>query len=66
MTPHAEDFLDIKPMSISLDEIETPVPVIDLDVVEANVARLQAWCDRLGIANRPHIKTHKIAGLASA
>jgi D-serine deaminase-like pyridoxal phosphate-dependent protein len=64
MTPRPEDFLDIEPTDLSLDAIETPTPVIDLDVVERNVARLQAWCDRLGMANRPHIKTHKSAGLA--
>lgn len=38
---------------------ETPVPVIDLDCVERNIRRLQAACDAAGIANRPHIKTHK-------
>lgn len=37
----------------------TPAIVIDLDVVERNIARLQALCDAAGIANRPHIKTHK-------
>ena len=64
MNPRPEDFLDLQPTDLSLDAIETPTPVIDLDVVERNVARLQAWCDRLGLANRPHIKTHKSAGLA--
>jgi D-serine deaminase-like pyridoxal phosphate-dependent protein len=37
----------------------TPAVVIDLDVVERNIARVQGYCDRAGIANRPHIKTHK-------
>jgi D-serine deaminase-like pyridoxal phosphate-dependent protein len=37
----------------------TPIVVIDLDVVERNIARAQALCDRAGVANRPHIKTHK-------
>jgi D-serine deaminase-like pyridoxal phosphate-dependent protein len=37
----------------------TPAIVIDLDRVEANIARVQALCDRAGVANRPHIKTHK-------
>ncbi|MGO8800812.1 MAG: alanine racemase [Roseiarcus sp.] len=62
--PRPEDFLEIEPVAASLESIETPTPVVDLDVVERNVARLQAWCDRLGLANRPHIKTHKSAGLA--
>ena len=43
----------------------TPAVVIDLDVVERNIARLQAFCDAAGIANRPHIKTHKSPILAA-
>lgn len=62
--PRPEDFLEIESVGASLELIETPAPVIDLDVVERNVMRLQAWCDRLMLANRPHIKTHKSAGLA--
>jgi D-serine deaminase-like pyridoxal phosphate-dependent protein len=42
----------------------TPSVVIDLDRVERNVARLQAACDAAGVANRPHIKTHKSPFLA--
>ncbi len=42
----------------------TPAVVIDLDVVERNIERLQKKCDDAGVANRPHIKTHKIPALA--
>ena len=42
----------------------TPCAVIDLDVVEANIARAQRLCDEVGVANRPHIKTHKSPILA--
>ena len=42
----------------------TPAVVIDLDRVDANIARVQAICDKAGVANRPHIKTHKIPALA--
>ena len=42
----------------------TPAVVIDLDKVDANIARLQATCDAAGLANRPHIKTHKSPELA--
>lgn len=45
------------------NEIGTPALVVDLDVVERNVARTQALCDAAGVANRPHIKTHKSATL---
>jgi D-serine deaminase-like pyridoxal phosphate-dependent protein len=40
-------------------EIGTPALVVDLDVMERNIARQQTLCDAAGIANRPHIKTHK-------
>jgi D-serine deaminase-like pyridoxal phosphate-dependent protein len=43
----------------------TPAVVIDLDVVERNIARVQALCDAAGVANRPHIKTHKSPVIAS-
>ncbi len=39
--------------------IDTPAPVIDLDIAERNIVRAQAICDNAGVANRPHIKTHK-------
>ena len=44
--------------------LETPVPVVDIDRMEANIARLQAYLDEHKIANRPHIKTHKIPAIA--
>jgi D-serine deaminase-like pyridoxal phosphate-dependent protein len=42
----------------------TPAAVIDMDRVERNIARIQATCDAAGVANRPHIKTHKSPLLA--
>src|SRR4051795_2059239 len=42
----------------------TPVAVIDMHRVERNIARVQAACDTAGVANRPHIKTHKSPMLA--
>jgi D-serine deaminase-like pyridoxal phosphate-dependent protein len=45
-------------------EYGTPALVIDMDRVERNIARIQAICDKAGIANRPHIKTHKSPFLA--
>jgi D-serine deaminase-like pyridoxal phosphate-dependent protein len=46
-------------------EYGTPCAVIDMDRVEANIARIQAACDAAGVANRPHIKTHKSPLLAT-
>ncbi len=45
-------------------DLETPVVLIDLDIVEANIARAQSLFDGFGIGFRPHIKTHKIPFLA--
>ncbi|RVU16348.1 alanine racemase [Methylobacterium oryzihabitans] len=45
-------------------EFGSPAVMIDLDRVEANIARLQAACDGAGLRNRPHIKTHKSPVLA--
>jgi D-serine deaminase-like pyridoxal phosphate-dependent protein len=45
-------------------DLETPVPVVDMERMEANIARLQTYLDQYEIANRPHIKTHKIPEIA--
>src|SRR5688572_9997011 len=50
--------------SMHVNELETPVPVVDLDRLGANISRLQAYLDKHKIANRPHIKTHKIPAIA--
>jgi D-serine deaminase-like pyridoxal phosphate-dependent protein len=45
-------------------EYGTPALVIDMDRVERNISHIQAICDAAGVANRPHIKTHKSPFLA--
>jgi D-serine deaminase-like pyridoxal phosphate-dependent protein len=47
-----------------VEDLETPVPVIDLDRVENNLAKMQAYCDKHRLRLRPHIKTHKMPALA--
>lgn len=47
-----------------IENFGTPCAVIDLDVVENNIAKAQSLCDTAGLANRPHIKTHKSPLLA--
>jgi D-serine deaminase-like pyridoxal phosphate-dependent protein len=46
---------------MSLQDVspDTPAVVLDLDAVERNLARAQAYADAHGIRLRPHIKTHK-------
>ena len=48
---------------MSLD-VATPAAVVDLDRLEANLARWQEHCDSVGLANRPHVKTHKCVEIA--
>ena len=47
-----------------IEELETPVGVVDLDRLTVNIERLQAYLDHHGIDNRPHIKTHRIPAIA--
>jgi len=49
---------------VRIDKLDTPAVLIDLDVAERNLRRFQTYLDDHGIANRPHIKTHKIPALA--
>jgi D-serine deaminase-like pyridoxal phosphate-dependent protein len=48
----------------AINELDTPAVTIDLDIVEANIKRAQERLDGFGIANRPHIKTHKLPQMA--
>jgi D-serine deaminase-like pyridoxal phosphate-dependent protein len=49
---------------MQIDELETPAPIVDVDRVERNLQVMQAYCDKHGLKLRPHIKTHKLPGLA--
>lgn len=51
-------------MNLPRGELDTPCLVIDLDVVDRNVRRLQAELDERGVALRPHFKTHKLVPVA--
>jgi len=44
---------------VILDSIETPAVLVDLDVVERNVAAMAERARRAGVRLRPHAKTHK-------
>ena len=48
----------------AIPALDTPAAVVDLAIVQRNIERLQAACDRAGVANRPHIKTHKVPEIA--
>lgn len=48
----------------TLDALPTPSLVLDLDVLEANLRRMQALADRNQVRLRPHVKTHKCVEIA--
>ncbi len=45
-------------------ELDTPALLVDLDVMEANIARIVATCRAHGVAWRPHSKAHKTPEIA--
>ena len=47
-----------------ISELETPAVVVDLDVMDQNLARMAAYCRKHQLLLRPHTKTHKIPELA--
>lgn len=48
----------------TIQDLETPSVLLDLDIIERNIARVQKLCNNLGVQFRPHIKTHKIPAIA--
>jgi D-serine deaminase-like pyridoxal phosphate-dependent protein len=51
-------------VGLSKWDLDTPALCVDLDKLEANIAKGQAIATRNGIATRPHAKTHKCAAIA--
>ncbi|HEY4199153.1 MAG TPA: D-TA family PLP-dependent enzyme [Devosiaceae bacterium] len=49
---------------MQIDDLETPVVLIDVDRVEANLKRVQDYADAHNLPLRPHIKTHKLPRFA--
>ena len=45
-------------------ELCTPALVLDLAAFERNLTAMADWCDRHGVALRPHAKTHKSVEVA--
>lgn len=50
---------------MTLDEMETPAPVVDLARMERNLDRMATYAGSHDLALRPHIKTHKTPWLAA-
>jgi D-serine deaminase-like pyridoxal phosphate-dependent protein len=47
-----------------ISELETPAVIVDLDIMDRNLARMADYCREHKLLLRPHTKTHKIPELA--
>ncbi len=52
-------------MTTFLEQLETPVPVVDLDRMALNLDRMAAYATLHGLQLRPHVKTHKSPRIAA-
>ncbi len=52
------------PIDLDDSDLDTPAVLVDLDVVEANIADMQAFADAEGFTLRPHVKSHKSLTIA--
>ena len=51
-------------VGVSKWDLDTPALCVDLDALESNIATMQARVKGIGLATRPHAKTHKTAAIA--
>lgn len=49
---------------MDVSKLDTPVAIVDLDLLEKNIHSLQNYLSSHQIKNRPHSKTHKIPEIA--
>ncbi len=52
------------PIGSSVDELDTPAVLVDLDRLESNIAHMARLASEAGAALRPHTKSHKTIGIA--
>ena len=52
------------PLPIGDPGLDTPAMLVDLDIAEANIARMAGFAARSGMSLRPHVKTHKSVAMA--
>jgi len=52
------------PITFTDPALDTPAVLVDLDIVEANIRRMQDFAHRNGFALRPHVKSHKSVQMA--
>ncbi len=50
---------------LQLGDLETPAPIVDLDLLSQNLERMASYTALHSLALRPHVKTHKSARIAA-
>lgn len=55
----------VNAMATSIYDLPTPALLIDQDILERNLTRMQDRANTLGVSLRPHIKTHKCIEIAN-
>ena len=51
-------------IGLSKLDLDTPALLVDLDILEANIAHVSATCRTHGVGWRPHTKAHKSPDIA--
>lgn len=51
-------------VSFPIEDLDTPAILIDREIMQQNIVRMQALADKYQLALRPHVKTHKSLTLA--
>lgn len=49
---------------MNINDLDTPVLIADLDVLESNISGMASLCKKIDIPLRVHTKTHKVAEIA--
>jgi D-serine deaminase-like pyridoxal phosphate-dependent protein len=57
--------LDAGSARLKIGDLETPVPVVDMDRLASNLDRMASYAALHGFALRPHVKTHKSPRIAA-
>ncbi len=55
--------MNIEP-GMTLEDLDTPAMLVDLDIMERNIAAWQAEISSHNVKLRPHVKTHKVPEIA--
>ena len=56
--------MKLPPIGSDVKDLDTPCLLVDLDLLEHNIAQMSRYCRERGVAWRPHAKCHKSPAIA--